>query len=157
MACFCLVFYGFGEEVGWRGFALPRLQTGRRSALTAALILGLFWAAWHIPLFSFAMGFESMELVVIPAWAFSMVTGSVLLAWIYNSSGGSVSIVAIFHSMPDIATTSPAGPQLAAVMGALLTIWGLAMLHWAGPKTLSRQRRKQEAPDLQALGKAGVA
>ncbi|MBD0328075.1 MAG: CPBP family intramembrane metalloprotease, partial [Pyrinomonadaceae bacterium] len=123
-----ILFYGFGEEVGWRGFALPRLQTGMRSALAAALILGLFWAAWHIPLFSFAMGFKSMGLVEIPGWFFSMLIGSVLLAWLYNSTGGSVLIVAIFHSTLDISITSPAGPQLTNVMGALVTIWGLAML-----------------------------
>jgi membrane protease YdiL (CAAX protease family) len=141
-----IVFYGFGEEVGWRGFALPRLQTGRRSALTAALILSLFWAAWHIPLFSFVMGFDTMGLVAIPGWFFSIVTGSVLLAWIYNSTGGSVLIVAIFHGTLDIAINSPSGPELTNVMGALVTIWGLAVLVWAGPKNLSRRRRKQEAP-----------
>jgi uncharacterized protein len=147
-----VVFYGFGEEVGWRGYALPRLQTGRRSALTAALVLSLFWAAWHIPLFSFVRGFNTMGLVAIPGWLFSIVTGSVLLAWIYNSTGGSVLIVAIFHGTLDIAINSPSGPELTNVMGALVTIWGLAVLVWAGPKNLSRRRRKQEASSETSSG-----
>ena len=150
-----IVFFGFGEEVGWRGFALPRLQTGR-SALLAAIILSLFWAGWHIPLFSFAMGLKSMGLAAVPGWFFFMVTGSVLLAWLYNSTGGSVLIVAIFHGTLDIAINSPSGPQLATVMGALVTLWGLAVLRWGGPKNLSRRHRKQEAPDLSALGGARV-
>jgi uncharacterized protein len=151
-----IVFFGFGEEVGWRGFALPRLQTGRRSALVAALILSLFWAAWHVPLFSFAMGLKSMGLAAIAGWFFSIVTGSILLAWLYNSTGGSILIVAIFHGTLDISISSPAGPELANVMGALVTFCGLAVLAWGGPKNLSRGRRKQEAPDLSALGEARV-
>src|SRR5215208_6162757 len=151
-----IIFFGFGEEVGWRGFALPRFQTGRRSALLATLILSLIWAAWHIPLFSFVMGYKSMGLAGVLGWLFSIVTGSVLLAWIYNSTGGSVLIVAIFHGTLDMAINSPAGPELVNVMGALVTIWGLAVLAWGGPKHLSRRRRKQEAPDLAALGEARV-
>ena len=151
-----IVFFGFGEEVGWRGFALPRLQTGRRSALLAALILSLFWAGWHVPLFTFALGLQSMGLTAVPGWFFFMVTGSVLLAWLYNSTGGSVLIVAIFHGTLDITIDSPAGTRLATIMGALVTIWGLAVLAWGGPKNLSRRHRKQEAPDLSALGGARV-
>jgi membrane protease YdiL (CAAX protease family) len=151
-----IIFFGFGEEVGWRGFALPRLQTGRRSALMAAIILSLFWAGWHIPLFSFAIGLKRMGLVALPGWFFFFLTGSVLLAWLYNSTGGSILIVAIFHGTLDITINSPAGPQLANVMGALVTIWGLTVLVWGGPKNLSRRRRKQEAPDLSALSEARV-
>jgi uncharacterized protein len=150
-----IIFFGFGEEVGWRGFALPRLQTGRRSALLAALILSLFWAGWHIPLFSFAIDLNSMGLAGVFGWFFSIVTGSVLLAWIYNSTGGSVLIVALFHGTLDIAIISPVGPELANVMGALVSVWGLAVLVWGGPKNLSR-RRKQEAPDLRTPGEARV-
>jgi membrane protease YdiL (CAAX protease family) len=146
-----IVFFGFGEEAGWRAFALPRLQTVRRSALTAALVLSLIWAGWHVPLFSFVMGFKDMGLAAVPGWFFFMVTGSVLLAWLYNSTGGSILIVAVFHGTLDVTINSPAGPELANVMGALVTVWGLVVLVWGGPKNLSRRRRKQEAPDLSAL------
>lgn len=45
-----IFFYGWGEETGWRGFALPRLQKSH-SAFAATFILSIFWALWHLPLF----------------------------------------------------------------------------------------------------------
>ena len=50
-----LLFYGWGEETGWRGFALPYLQA-RYSAITSTLLVSVMWACWHIPLFSFCAG-----------------------------------------------------------------------------------------------------
>jgi len=51
--------YGFGEEVGWRGVLLPRLQS-RMAALPATAIVAAVWTVWHIPLFSFVDGYVSM-------------------------------------------------------------------------------------------------
>lgn len=61
---FIFLFIGVGEETGWRGFALPELQK-RFSPLTASLIIGVIWAAWHIPL----MGIEFRgQIICFPAW-----------------------------------------------------------------------------------------
>jgi len=51
-----IVSFGFSEEVGWRGFALPRLQQ-RHAAWLATLWLTLGWAIWHAPLFLYRPGF----------------------------------------------------------------------------------------------------
>lgn len=140
-----VVFYGFGEEVGWRGFALPRLQHGR-SALAATALFSLLWAAWHVPLFTFAGGLAQLGLTGAIGWYFSLLTGAILLTWLYNSTEGSLLLVAVFHGTIDIVFNSPVAPELANVLGALVTIWGIAVLALAGPRHLARGRRKQEQP-----------
>ena len=57
-----LVFYGFGEETGWRGLAQPTLQR-RHSALTAAVLVSLVWAGWHLPLFGITATYRSMPAI----------------------------------------------------------------------------------------------
>jgi membrane protease YdiL (CAAX protease family) len=128
-------FYGFGEEVGWRGFALPRLQA-RTSALTSALLLGAAWAAWHLPLFAFAGGLSSMGIAGAVGWLFSILTGSILMTWLFNASRGSILAVALFHGVLDIVMTSPVNGPLPSVMGAAITLLGLTVAF-----TLARQSR----------------
>lgn len=120
-----LVFFGLGEEVGWRGFALPKFQS-RFNALTSSIILTVFWVIWHWPLFFYRPGYTSMDAAGIFGWAFSLLTGSVLLTWLYNASRGSILICAIFHSTIDIAFTADlADKAVVNYMGFLITVWGI--------------------------------
>lgn len=134
-----LLFFGFGEEAGWRGFALPRLQA-KNSALTASIILTLFWAVWHWPLFLYRPGLMGMSIAGTLGWLFSLLTGSILLTWLYNASGGSILVCAIFHATVDIAFLADFNDQqMANYMGMLITVWGIATLIIFKPRTLSRR------------------
>lgn len=83
-----------GEELGWRGYALPRLLA-TRSALAAGLVLGLLWSMWHLPTF-FLPGTPQYGLPV-PAFVLLTTAYSVLFTWLYLRTGGSVLITTLFH------------------------------------------------------------
>ena len=137
-----IIFFGFGEEVGWRGFALPRLQN-RFNALTASLILTVLWAIWHWPLFLYRPGYTSMDVAGIMGWIFSLLTGSILLTWLYNSSRGSILICAVFHSTIDIAFTADfADKNIMNYMGFLITVWGILTIVIYKPKNLASNDRQ---------------
>jgi membrane protease YdiL (CAAX protease family) len=80
------------EEIGWRGFALPRLQE-RFGALGASLILGLLWGFWHFHPVNFPFYKDWMLWFLLMA-----VCVSVIYTWIYNHTGGSVLLAALFHA-----------------------------------------------------------
>jgi membrane protease YdiL (CAAX protease family) len=153
-----LFSFGFGEEVGWRGFALPRLQE-RHSALIASLLLTVGWALWHAPLFLYRPGFTSMDTAGIAGWLFSLLTGAILLTWLYNESRGSILVVAVFHAAIDVAfTSSIASASVVNVTGALVTVWGLLVLVVAGPRYLSKRGKFVGLPGrggVTALANAG--
>lgn len=130
--------FGIGEEVGWRGFALPRLQSNM-SAFRATLLLTLGWALWHAPLFLYRPGYTAMGPAGILGWLVSLLTGAILLTWLYNSSGGSLLVVAVFHATIDVAFTSDfASPLVTNISGAFITVWGVLVLLIAGPRRLSK-------------------
>ncbi len=80
-----------GEELGLRGFALPRLQE-RLSSFRASLIIGVFWGAWHLPVL---IGREPLS---IAAFALLSIGLSMLFTWLFNGSGGSLIPVLLFHA-----------------------------------------------------------
>jgi len=131
-----LVFFGFGEEAGWRGFALPRLLN-KVNALSASILLTLLWASWHLPLFYYRPGYTTMEWTGILGWIFSLLTGSILLTWLYKSSRGSIFICAIFHTTVDIAFTADfSDKNISNYMGFLITVWGILTVIIFKPKNL---------------------
>jgi len=105
---FLTLIAGLGEEPGWRGFALPRLQT-RYTPVVATLLLGLLWALWHLPLVlvdpRFPHGFTSL----VPLMLLALLTllGIVLMAffytWVYNGTR-SVLLCMLLHGSFNTAT-----------------------------------------------------
>ena len=142
-----LIFFGFGEEVGWRGFALQRFQD-KFNALTSRILLTVFWAIWHWPLFFSRPGYILMNFSGILGWTFSLFTGSVLLTWLYNSSRASILLCAIFHSTIDIAFTADfADKNIVNYMGFLITVWGILTIIIFKPKNLAtNEREKNTSP-----------
>ncbi|MDJ1466473.1 CPBP family intramembrane glutamic endopeptidase [Xanthocytophaga flava] len=133
---------GIGEEAGWRGFVLPRLQ-GSMTAMKASILLTIFWAIWHWPLFFYPLsGYYHMDIFGIAGWLFSLLLGSILFAWLFNSSGGSVLTCAIFHGMMDIMFISAfPNTHLASYNGMLITILGFVVINRFSAQNLSRKER----------------
>jgi membrane protease YdiL (CAAX protease family) len=92
-------FYGngLGEEPGWRGFALPRLQA-RYSPLIAGLVIALVWFPWHLPLK--VMNPDNLSYLV---YGLGFVPQSILLAWLFNRTKGSILTVGIAHASFNVA------------------------------------------------------
>jgi membrane protease YdiL (CAAX protease family) len=122
------VWNGFGEEGGWRGFALPHLQQ-TRSPLGAALLLGVVWAGWHLPLFFVIDTYRAFGPAILPGFVLGIVSGSIVLAWLYNRSGGSVLAVALWHgSYNFFSGTLAVRGLVAAVVSSAVMIWAVVLV-----------------------------
>jgi membrane protease YdiL (CAAX protease family) len=100
-----LVINGYGEEVGWRGFAWTRLRE-RHSMAGAAARLGLVWAGWHLPVFWLDTGMRNLQWFVIPGWIIGLMAGAVVLVWLYERACSSLLIVAMFHTLLNVASAT---------------------------------------------------
>jgi membrane protease YdiL (CAAX protease family) len=128
--------FGFGEETGWRGFALPRLQKGR-SARSATLILWVFWAIWHVAMFTYKENMMAMGTFEVIGWLVGMLSGAIVLTWLYNSTQGSILMVALWHGTYN-ATVAATEPLIAAIVSAFVIFGAVAIARVAGPEDLSR-------------------
>ncbi|KAA0257282.1 MAG: CPBP family intramembrane metalloprotease [Chloroflexi bacterium] len=163
---------GIGEEFGWRGFLLPRLQS-RHNALVSGLIVGVAWATWHVPLF-FIEGTNQYEqrlangmLPAILGYAMFVIVQSVQFTWLFNNTKGSVLLAAVFHG----ASNAWAGylGMGNVPFGGILTLAGLSVLitavvvPLAGAENLSRAFNrnvleiKNGQPDTVQPSKEGIA
>jgi len=94
------------EEIGWMGFALPRLQD-RFGPLMASVVLGVMWALWHLPAYfnstqvvADKVGLADLDrlLYLLPLLMLLAVSTRVVMTWLFNVAMGSVVIVTLFHA-----------------------------------------------------------
>jgi len=130
-----------GEEIGWRGYALPRLQA-RHGALAASVVIGVVWAFWHVPKFLTAGSAQDYS-----PWLYlvNMVAEAVLYTWVFNSTGGSLLMVTLLHASINTSTIFlPIVPAAVGDVRPTVIAMGLhcaaavAVVVATGPARLSR-------------------
>jgi membrane protease YdiL (CAAX protease family) len=105
------VVFPLGEEIGWRGFALPRLIE-RFGPLTASVIIGVLWTFWHVPMLTLQGVSPELYLVFVPF----MVGGSVLFTWVFRHTRGSLFLAVLMHVGAHLNNPGHAMPQRATPM-----------------------------------------
>jgi membrane protease YdiL (CAAX protease family) len=141
-----------GEELGWRGYALPLLLE-KRSAVTASLILGVLWGLWHLPTF-LVPGTPQYGL---PLTAFVLLTieYSILMTWVFLHTLGSVLIATLFHGAINLSQGIFLGGMdggnrywlLSIVYGVAAVIAAFALVLHSRRKTADEGRPLVQAED----------
>lgn len=93
---------GLLEELGWRGFALPRLMDGMRSPLNASILLGILWSCWHIPrdVASYMISLPAGEYILfLVVFTVSLIGLSIVITYFFNRTGGSVIPAIMIHCL----------------------------------------------------------
>lgn len=91
---FFLLWNGLGEEIGWRGYALPILQE-KYGNVVASLILGTFWACWHLPVF-FIPGSNQYGTSFIE-YAILLISWSLMMTLLHVGAKGSALVAIVYH------------------------------------------------------------
>ena len=123
------------EELGWRGFALPRLQE-KRSAFSSSVILGAIWGVWHIPLYLVsgtgqqATAASTGAVFGITAFVVWTIGLSILFTWLFNQTRGSLIVAMLFHAAVNLGAFIPAavGSTGAASFLYALVTWVVALI-----------------------------
>ena len=128
------------EEFGWRGYALPHLQS-RFNAFVSSVILGFFWWLWHLPAVFIPGKFMTDNLLTFLALLGVITLTSILFTWIYNNTNGSILAAMLLHTsmnwsiwlaMPsmkmDLPTTGFMIGFLAVTILVVTKVWEAAQL-----------------------------
>jgi len=146
-AMMTMIYGPIPEELGWRGYALYRLQR-KWNAFVSSLVLGVIWAVWHLPVF-FIRG--SLLSEVVPLWSVqfwvSMGPGilalAVVMTWIYNNTQRSILAAILFHFMVNFTLEFLRLPgDFKIYLFVWLTIIALVVTLIYGPATLTGKGRR---------------
>lgn len=142
------------EEIGWRGFALPRMAEGR-GWLWAGLVLGVIWATWHLPYWASSPDIQTFGLPGLLLWALMVIFGSVVFTWLYANTR-SVLITWLYHLSTN--TVVAFLPLPSASMGSLwpqaVYTFSMGIVALAAGYSLVRQQRPLATPPAGHIGPA---
>jgi membrane protease YdiL (CAAX protease family) len=120
-----LVVNAYGEETGWRGFALPRFRR-RHDRLQASLLVSVPWMLWHLPTFFLDTGYRGFNPMLLPGFALGIFAGAVVLTWLYEGAGCSILLVALWHAFLNLGSATKAGEGTVQVSVTMLVLlWSL--------------------------------
>ena len=124
-----LLFNGFGEEAGWRGFALEPLQR-RYGPVVGTLILSALWAGWHTPAFFVVETYRTMTVpVIIGGFGLGICAGAIVLSRIAQRTDGSVLAAALWHALYNMTSATAASRGvIAAVTTTCVMVWATVLL-----------------------------
>jgi uncharacterized protein len=132
-----------GEELGWRGFALPRLLQ-RYNPLTASLILGCLWGFWHLP--SFLASGTPQTGLSFPAFVLGAVVLTIITTWVFIHTRGSVLMSALIHFMANFSLTALGAP-LSTFSFLLLVVCAIVIIlgrqQWITRSRISTQSQAE--------------
>jgi membrane protease YdiL (CAAX protease family) len=120
-----LFFYGFlftgglNEEVGWTGFALPRLQK-LYNPFIASIVLWFFWILWHIPMQ--IGGFWNPELEFFIRALIGTFFARFILTWLFNKSKGGILPAMILHVSANVSFAVLPNSDVAMILEAILAV-----------------------------------
>jgi uncharacterized protein len=140
-----------GEEIGWRGFALPRMQENW-TALKSSLVLGTIWTIWHLPFWVVLGELEQFGAGYwILSWAW-ITAGSIYITWLMNNTGNSLLMALLFHWSYNLVSVGylPITTVIPAYIIFIIFAWAivLGLLSIFGPQRLSKS---QAIPGIQAV------
>ncbi len=145
---------GVVEEPAWRAYGQRALQV-RVPVLLAALVIGVFWAAWHLPLFLIEGTYQaSLGLGTEGFWTFNLalLAGSVVYAWLLGSAGGAAVVVVVYHALANVLRElwSVAGVERAELLVELALALVLVMLGWRWLRRTGGAAARTVAPRARA-------
>lgn len=116
-----LLTYGFGEEGGWRGYALPQLQL-KNSAMRATIILTIGWLGWHIPTFFYRY---HLSVPMLTGFILGLFAGAICMTFLYNYTKGSLLAVSCWHFTFNFVSMIGTEPVVAGTMSTVIMMAAL--------------------------------
>lgn len=143
-----------GEELGWRGYALPRL-TARFGLARAGVLLGVLWAAWHLPLFFLPEADTHRQ--SFPLYLIQVTALSVTFAWLHARTGGSLVPVMLLHAAvnntKDIVPSAELVPSGVWALSRSPVAWLTAALLWGFAAVVLARMRGAGARGMDSRGR----